>query len=106
MQRSIAAKVLVAGAAALGSILITGCAGYGKVSPATYQYAKALYSISNRRAEHKLDDVDAKIEAARGEGLVSDREAQWLSAIVADARAGEWETANRAARRMLEDQVQ
>lgn len=88
----------------VGGILVAGC-GYGEVSPNTYQYAQALYGLTNKRAEAKLDPVSAQIESARAAGELPDREAEWLQAIVADARRGDWQAANAAARRMMEDQI-
>ena len=83
----------------------TGCGGYGEVSPTTYQYAKALYSVTNRQQTAQLDTVSAQIEQARESGELPDREAGWLQAIVDDARAGDWKTANSAAREMMQEQV-
>lgn len=86
-------------------VLGTGCGGYGEVSPTTYEYAKALYGISNRHAEGKLPSVGRGIAAAQMRGEISDREADWLAAIVTDATDGHWDAAQSAARRMMEDQV-
>ena len=85
-------------------LVLVGC-GYGEVSPATYQYAKALYSICNRRAESQLDQAGEQIEAARSRGELSEQEAKWLKQILDDAAEGDWEAATKAARRMMEDQV-
>jgi hypothetical protein len=84
---------------------VAGCGGYGAVSPVTYEYAKALYSITNRKAEDKLADVEAQITAASAAGKMSADEANWLMTIVADAKSGDWETANQAARQIMEDQI-
>ncbi len=87
------------------SILLAGCGGYGEVSPMTYEYAKALYGISNRHAEGKLPSVGQQITKAQMRGEISDREAGWLIAIVDDAAGGRWKAAQREARRIMEDQV-
>ncbi len=87
------------------SVLVAGCGGYGSISPTAYEYAKALFSITNRRADGKLDEVAAQIEATRVAGKLSDQEARWLSDIVDDSRNGRWEAANKAARQMMEDQI-
>ena len=86
-------------------IMIAGCGGYGEVSSGAYEYAKALYSISNRRASDRLDQVSDQIQSARESGELSEQEAGWLNDIVSDARARQWESASRASRRMLQDQV-
>ena len=86
-------------------LLLTGCGGYGDVSYTTYRYAQALYSITNRRAAEKLDQVTTQIDSARSSGQLSKREARWLEEIIADAREGNWQHANLACRTMMEDQV-
>jgi len=79
--------------------------GYGEVSPKTYEFAKALYSICNRRDASRLDDVSKMISESAAAGEMSQTEAGWLQDIVDEARAGEWKTAAGRARRMMEDQV-
>lgn len=94
----------------VGAIVVAlatlGCGGYGKVSPAAYEYAKALYSISNRRATDRLDGVERKLAAARDKQELTEQEYAWFETIVADARGGQWDAACAACRRMMEDQVQ
>ena len=92
-------------AMALVLVSMAGCGGYGDISPAAYDYAMALYAITNRRAEYKLEEVGRQIEGSHQRGELSDEEAQWLGDIVDNAQAGEWERANRASRSMMEDQV-
>ena len=84
--------------------LASGC-GYGKVSPTTYELAKSLYNISNRKLADRLDMVSEKIESARESGDVSDREAKWLRAIIKQAEKENWKAAMKSARRIMEDQV-
>ena len=83
-----------------------GCGGYDEISPVAYEYSKALYSITNRKAQDKLDDIDQQIEVSLEQGELSDRESRWLRDIVQRARDGKWASANKASRRMMEDQVQ
>jgi hypothetical protein len=85
--------------------LAAGCGGYGEVSPAAYDIATALYSISNGRAADRLAEINTKIEAARASGDLTEQEASWLSAIVSDARNGDWAVAAKESRRILADQV-
>ena len=87
----------------LGAML-AGC-GYGEVSPRTYDYAKALYSICNRRDESRLDQFASLVDDDLRDGKISEQEADWLNDVVAQARNGQWQQANAAAREMLEDQV-
>lgn len=84
----------------------TGCGDYSDASPAAYEYAKALYAITNRQIEDKLEGVSGKIETAHAAGKLSEREADWLEEIVVDARAGDWKSANQLARQIMEDQVE
>jgi hypothetical protein len=86
-------------------LLAAGCGGYGEVSPAAYDFATALYSISNGRAADRLDEVNTLIEAARTRGELTANEASWLIAIVSDARSGDWAAAAKQSRRMIADQV-
>lgn len=88
-----------------GSPLLNGC-GYGEVTPRGYDYAKALYSICNRRDEARLEQFASLIEADLSDGEISEREGDWLNDIVAQAREGHWSEANAAVRRLLEDQVE
>ena len=86
-------------------LLVAGCGGYGEVSPAAYDIATALYSISNGRAADRLAGISTKIEAAHARGDLTEQEASWLSAIVSDARSGDWAVAAKESRRILADQV-
>lgn len=79
--------------------------GYGEVNAKTYDYAKALYSICNRRAAAGLDTIEPMILESREAGEISESELRWLSGIVAAARAGDWESATKNSRRLLADQV-
>ena len=85
--------------------LAGGC-GYGDVSPATYQYAKALYNITNRKLADRLPAVEQQIAVSREAGDVLPHEADWLPAIIDTAKNKRWEKAMRAARRMMEDQIE
>lgn len=85
--------------------VVAGCNDYGSISPTAYEYAKALYSITNRQAEEKLGEVRQQIDAAAAEGDLTDREARWLKKIVDDAEDGDWRAANKASRAMMEDQI-
>ncbi len=83
----------------------TGCGSYSGASPRTYEYAKALYSICNRRADDKLAEVASRIEADAASGEISSSEASWLRGIVADAQGGDWQGAMREARDLMVDQT-
>ena len=90
----------------LAALLISlGCGGYGDVSPAAYDFAKAVYSITNRQAADRLQPVSQQVTAAESSGDLSSQEAAWLQDIIEDATRGEWKSANESARRIMEDQV-
>ena len=87
-------------------ICLQGCGGYAKISPVAYDYAKALYSITNRKSQDSLPKINDQIASAHELGELTDQESRWLSDIVSQADKGKWVAANRASRRMLEDQVE
>lgn len=83
---------------------LPGC-GYPEVSPKTYEIAKALYSVSNLKREEALEKIEALISESLQTGELSDREADFLTEIVAHCRAGDWETAQSECRKLMEDQI-
>ena len=97
-------QLLLLALTALG--LCTGCSRYAEVSPAAYQYSKALYSVCNRQDAPRLTKVAEQIETARAAAQLQQTEADWLNAIVAAAQAGEWQDATKDARRLMEAQVE
>ena len=98
------AKPVLLGAVCIALVVVPGC-GYPEVSPTTYEYAKALVSITNRRASEKLEPTRAQIADSLAKGDVTDQEAKWLKAIIDDASAGNWTGASQASRRIMEDQI-
>ena len=86
-------------------VLIAGCRGYGEVSEKAYEYAQALYSICNRQDKGRLEGLAELVQASVDESEVSSQEAAWLGAIIDEAREGEWKSASKRARRLMEDQV-
>lgn len=86
-------------------LTLNGC-GYGPISPTGYEYAQALYSLSNRQSSDRIDAVQAQIEAGMESGELPTQEAEWLLDICELCREGDWESAQANARRMMADQVQ
>ena len=84
---------------------IVGC-GYGEVSQRGYKHATALYAICNRRDAARLDTYAELAENDFLMGEISEQEASWIRAIVAQARDGEWEAACDEVRQVMEDQVE
>ena len=83
---------------------VPGC-GYGEVSPTSYELAKSLYNVSNRKLSDRLQQVTERIDNAEANEEVSSREAKWLRNIVEQAEREQWDKAMQAARRMMEDQI-
>ena len=81
--------------------------GYGTVSPDAYQVAQALYSSCLAKSEVRLEAVESTINDAGDPSLeITAKEQRWLKAIIADAKAGNWQSAAADARQMMEDQVE
>ncbi len=86
--------------------VLSGCSRYDKVSPAAYEYSKALYSVCNCHDETRLSNLALHIDTAETESKLTGREADWLHDIVATAQAGEWQEATQDARQLMEAQVE
>ena len=93
-------------ALAAATIGFVGGCGYPKVSSRTYEIAKALYAVCNREQSDKLESVVALINDSLHDGSISTAESRWLRAVIEQARAGEWESATRETRQILEDQIE
>jgi hypothetical protein len=93
----------------LGACLLTaptaGCGGYGDMSRTAYDYATALYAVTNRKSADKLEEIATRITAAQTAGELTQEEAAWLNAAIADARTGDWPTAADACRSMMKAQA-
>ena len=76
--------------------------GYGKVSPETYQYSKALYSACLNKNKEHLSKIETLLSSNEN---VPQNEREWLDAIVAQAHSDDWVAASQDARRMMEDQI-
>lgn len=83
---------------------LNGC-GYPEVSPKTYELSKTLYSVCNQKSEERLEAVQKLIQSALGQNEINEREADWLNGIIAQAQDGNWDTATKEVRQMMEDQI-
>ena len=88
------------------SFFVIGCNQYGEVSPKAYQISSALYSVCNRKDESRLGSVEQLIADAATAEELSSSEHDWLLAIVEAGRGGNWDSAAKDARRMMEEQIQ
>ena len=52
-----------------------------------------------------LDGVREQVAVSRESGTISPKEAKWLEAIIDHADRDRWQKAMKAARRLMEDQV-
>ncbi|MDA7905436.1 hypothetical protein N9B60_01600 [Mariniblastus sp.] len=78
--------------------------GYGEVSPDTYQFSKALYSACLKKSDEHLAKIEELLDESDESSLPSN-ERIWLTQITQLAQSGDWESAARKAKRMMEDQV-
>lgn len=78
--------------------------GYGEVSPETYQFSKALYSACLKKSDEHLDMVDKLLDESDDSSIPSN-ERIWIEKIIKLARSGNWDSAAKKAKRMMEDQV-
>ena len=78
--------------------------GYGEVSPRTYQFSKAIYSACLKKSDDHLAKVEELLNESDGASLPTN-EAIWLDQIIEIARSGNWDSAAKKAKRMMEDQV-
>ena len=88
------------------AVFLSGCGGYGEVSPRAYQSATAVFSICNRRDADRIPIILGLIANARDNAEITEQEAKWLRDILSQAQRGDWEKALKQARRLMEDQVQ
>lgn len=88
----------------LSICLLPGCQQYGEVSSQSYEFAKALYSVCNRKDEARLTTTETAIEAAVEKKELPANEAEDLKAIIEKAREGQWAAAMQDCRTMMTEQ--
>jgi len=103
----VAVALLITIAIGIGILFWLG-SGYGEVSPDAYRVARALYSCCLAKSELRLERVESLLEGADDSQTIeiSPQERQWLAAMVAQAKEGDWQSAAKASRQMMENQVQ
>lgn len=85
-------------------IITQGC-GYGEVNPHTTEYAKAIYSIANLQKSERITLAREQIEKDVTEGKLPSAEAKLLYDMLDKAEAGNWESAMKDSRAMMEAQI-
>ncbi len=87
-------------------LLFLGCGAYDKVQPLAYEQVKSLYMVCNQQNAEQLEKIAKRITDAREFEKLRPREAEWLEAIVNEARSGNWKAAAASCRRLMEAQVE
>lgn len=100
-------KILVSSLPMLAIVvfLVRGCMHYGEVNAATYEHAKALYSICNRKDAQRLEVCAAMIEEAATAAQISQTETAYLNDIITTARDRNWTDALAMSRQLMVDQI-
>lgn len=78
--------------------------GYGKTSAEGYRYATALFSACNQQDKARLRKISELISSANEAGELEPDESRWLQDIVDRGLAGDWDSASRNVRRLMEAQ--
>src|SRR5690606_5358565 len=93
-----------AAALALSLAWLTGCGGYPEVSPDTYELAKALYTVCNRKDAQQLKSFQQLVDQTHESSKISEEEKELLDWIAELAEQGDWAKAQQQTRQLLEDQ--
>lgn len=80
--------------------LTSGC-GYPRVSPEAFELAKAVDNLCNLRDATQLPRAREIIIERHEAGDISNQELGWLSTILDQAEAGNWEAAMQSSRKLL-----
>lgn len=78
---------------------------YGEISHTGYDYAMALYSACNGKSTAKVQQISTMIDEAESAGELTLQEKAWLQGIARQALDGDWNSANSAVRRLMEEQT-
>ena len=85
--------------------LVAGCSDYAGISPKAYDISSALYSTCRRADSANLQKLAILTKAEHDSSELSDREAEWINDIIAQANAGQWQEAAAESRSILEAQI-
>lgn len=84
---------------------VQGCGRYETVNAATYEHAKALYSVCNRRDRQRLEVCANMIAEAAANDELSRTERSYLTAIIEAARKNLWKESLAMSRQLMVDQL-
>ena len=101
-------KLLLAGFLLLAAFVffVQGCSQYGKVNEVTYEHAKALYSVCNRRDSQRLEVCANMIAEAAANHELSRTETSYLTGIIEAARNDQWKESLAMSRQLMVDQLE
>lgn len=105
MQGKNIAVAISVGVVLIAGFVIRGCGKYPEVSQQTYEHAKALYAICNRKDTDRLATCSRMIEEAEAKEVITSSEASYLREIVTAAEADQWKDAQLMARQLMSDQA-
>jgi len=77
-----------------------------QLSTEGYEIATALYRICNQQEQTLLGALQAELDTLKNDADIREPELVYLQQIIDLAKSGEWESAMRAARDAMNDQVQ
>jgi len=79
--------------------------GYGKVSPDTYQVAKAICGACMEKSHKRIVKIEELLGGDGAELEISTRERVWLEDMLATAKDGRWDVAAKQARQLMKEQA-
>lgn len=83
---------------------LAGC-GYDEVGPHAYQLTISLDQALELKRTDQLQTAGKLLDEALAAGDITEREHDYLSAIVAQGLAGNWSEGRRECRKLLADQT-
>lgn len=105
MTGPLLARLLRVATLALLVGVLVGCSKYGRTSDQGYKYATALYSVCNLEDAQRLEKLQEMVAADLESGAITTQEARWIEGVIDHAADGDWETAKRKSRKLMEDQL-
>ena len=83
-----------------------GCRSYPRAStPESQEFIKQLYTACNTKDAARLGAAETKLAALVQQNKVVKEEKEAFQAILATAKAGNWDTAMKASLQFAQDQV-
>ena len=80
--------------------------GYGDLSPQGYEITLSLVSVCNRQDTVRLQTIEQMVVKKVAMHELRPQEQAWLEAIIKRAKAGQWESASKSTRQLMNAQMQ